>query len=363
MRCQQFQKELKLLQKLHSALDHALQGCSESDQLAQAEEALHYARHVKNIFTAQIEKFEQSIEIAELFPDLEERYHEQVEVLRGSILKPLTNGREGIYLSDGREVELPSFAEIARRVLEKKEILLEKSSQGFTEFLLIPFGCSVPQLQEAYAQALRKEMLAGTLYAEYKKFGGKFERRKANLIPGQELQIDSDAYSDVIYFPQNFNKNVGGGGHQKNDLLKNKEAAWQIVFRQPSETAKNETLIEQETVINGRTVLPRKNQTSETYLSYITSGWREYELEHGYTPEAWLTESIFKLHEKDDFGEVFPLDMYPRFPQNLLLGVYNPHFDGVPVASFDTERKDVRIFLAGTKFRQIDLGARTLVYV
>jgi len=95
-------------------------------------------------------KNKEALEYAEEMYHLREQYTSQV-----SLLKEVGILKEGAIIGiDGNKYPIPTLEQIAVRLFERRETLETKHDQGFTKFLLVPFGMSLDALQETLKQFL-----------------------------------------------------------------------------------------------------------------------------------------------------------------------------------------------------------------
>ncbi|MEK7586993.1 MAG: AAA family ATPase [Patescibacteria group bacterium] len=212
------------------------------------------------------------------------------------LIQRLSGGGEGLVGINGQEYAFPTFAEIAKRLEAKKELIKEKIKQGFTRLLIVPFGSRIDDLMEKYKQLILGHHSQGKLLAT-----------KKNLTdPNQLLELDinkpfwiwdqyknADLEGNLVYYPKEFIKDTdkkkgGHGGKTKTEILaENENAGWSVVL---VENDPNIPRAGQGKIFNSRQRL-EAGKTPTEYLAELDS------VESGLTPEGWLTLAIIYLEE------------------------------------------------------------------
>lgn len=295
----------------------------------------------------QLEQLYEGGEGRELEPWLAEQYERQMDILNSAaIIDKLESGELGIRGIDGKEYPAPTQEMIAKAIEENKELIEKKKEQGFTRFLMVPFGMKLDELITIYGQTIVKHKEDNKLFAAKKDPSDPNER----LVP---LELDEnqpvyrwDAYNNadvegkIVYYPEQFDKK-NHKGRTKKEILEsqNKEndvvAGWNILL---IEDMPNIPETDPKT-IGGRTQIDAKGSAMEKFLSgkkvptpeeYLQFIEREtiYSDEQGMTPEDQLMYAIYYLEETNQVID----DFRGNGKASYQIGAYFPASDYVPYA-------------------------------
>jgi len=93
--------------------------------------------------------------------ELERQVEDQSELCsKAGILETLSDGQEGIRDERGNEYPFPSKQEIAERMLDNRELLLEKTATFKNPLVLItPFALDPKELVDRYAQQIEEHFV------------------------------------------------------------------------------------------------------------------------------------------------------------------------------------------------------------
>jgi len=208
----------------------------------------------------------------------------------------------GIIGFDGVEYPLPNKDKIKQRMLENREVIEKKMSQGFTRLQLTPFALPLDQLIDLTKTRILKHHKAGKLFTAKKDPNDP----KKKLIP---LELDeneplhfsgeypkADQTDDLVYYPDQFTQEDHGGLTKTQILQQQKDQkdpfpGWEVKLLQPNLNIPAEDKGE---TIGNRPRL-EANQKPKDYLKKIKTN-PIYANESGLTPEDWLV--FFTTHLK-----------------------------------------------------------------
>ena len=267
------------------------------------------------------------------------------------------SGEIGLVGIDGREYPLPKKEAIELEIKKNREIYEKKIEQGFTEFLITPFGMSLNRLIDTLSKRILKHHKEGKLFAAKEKPNDPDEPLK--LDQDQPLFVwdkwrGADKNGEIIYYPKSFDA-TDHQGKTKQELLDIQRekmspfAGWSI------------SLLESNLIIprqgKGKTVGGRKqleaNKSPEEYLKLLQTD-PQYADERGLTIEDWTTLFITHLEKTnqviDDYqdkGSVSYLNS-SFFPSSRL--VANGHwFRGYAQAYLDGDNPGLRVVSCGLR--------------
>ncbi|MCX6743984.1 MAG: hypothetical protein NTX82_00470 [Candidatus Parcubacteria bacterium] len=207
--------------------------------------------------------------------ELKKQYQEQVKALiaTGVIELLPETGKYGVYDIKGKECPIPSYDEILKRMESKEKMLTKKKEQGFGKLLLVPIGTPLSFLIDRTSDLIVKKHKEGNLLGTD---GKNLELDENQPVYVDDIYKDADIKGDLVYFPQQFDKE-NHGGVPKAEM----KEAWQLLFieDQPDMPDKGKE-------INGRKQFDA-GQSPEVYLKKIQTD-SQYANEQFTTPEAQL---------------------------------------------------------------------------
>jgi len=290
--------------------------------------------------------------LAQELLNLQLQYASQKKILyQTSLLESFPDDEEydAIEGIDREVYPIPTLEQFTERIKAKREMVKNKYEQGFTKLILVPFGMPLSILIMRYAQLLNQHNKENTLFSTD---GTKLDLEvdnpvffwdgylglKPNKKPNKEIIYEADRAGDLIYFPNNFDKD-DHQGKTKLELLKeeNGSQAWQILLLEdlPDLPAENK----------GKTIKDRKqleaNKTPNDYLKAIQTQ-KQYQSEQGLTLESWLIYAITQLQEKNQAID----DYQGQGKACYLTGSYQKKFGSVPYAYWS--RVDRQAELSGS---------------
>ncbi|OGH68672.1 MAG: hypothetical protein A3D53_02225 [Candidatus Magasanikbacteria bacterium RIFCSPHIGHO2_02_FULL_45_10] len=296
--------ELAATQATKASFDTALEKAIATGDTTEAE-------RLQVELTDKIQALKEKLNPFEARLHLKEQYETQKTTLaKVGILEPLRDGSLGIKGVDGKDYTFPSYQEVANRLKEKKEVISQKTAQGFTKLQIVPFGMSLDQLFEKYKAALQKH------FDENKLFYTKKNQDDLNepLEPITKLNDDGPLYiwdkynqadtnGNLVYYPTQFTKD-NHGGMTKAEVLARDKQGWQIELH---EDLPNIPRGGKEKTVGGR---PQLDTAGTSIASFIAQGQtipcpteylkaiqnnQIYRHERGMTPEDQLTYALTHL--------------------------------------------------------------------
>jgi len=171
----------------------------------------------------KVEKLTQDEKEIEQEFNLKKKYQEMVKVLVDvDVLELLPKAQEiGIIGIDGKEYPLPTYKEIISKMAERKDFLLKKKEQGFTELLITPFGMSLKTLIARAKKLIIKKHEQGKLLGTN---GKSLEIDKDPVYLEYDYeQGNADDSGELVYDIKKFDKKNNGGKTKKEILESKKE--------------------------------------------------------------------------------------------------------------------------------------------
>ncbi len=327
--CINLRTSLDSIRALKSEFDAAYETAVSSDTAEERQKAQNL-KHALEIRTRELQQEVNVLETERVY-DLRAQYESQVTLLkRTGLIETKTHtdetGREQevSFMRDihGQEYPVPSYETLVERLAEKKELLHSKADQGFTKFLLVPFGMSLDQMFEKFRAYL----------LDYKKAHPEFGRKDPR-IPDKSDQPDwdplwvwkqgytgADVNGTLVYDPQLFDKEHHNG-LTKTQILDQQKAnedptvGWRILFLQRGMEGKgfNEIPRQNKGGIQGKQVPRADLEAGKSANEYLAGQLRTsqdstspYHGESGMTPEEWVIMFMSHLQEigrpLDDYG-------------------------------------------------------------
>lgn len=367
--CEEIHKEYQSLQKKQQEVGLLFQQGIASKDLAPA-------RRLKKELQQRIEKLNDLVNPIEKKLRLKEQYDTQVAMLeRLHIVEQTFYGTleletrleiEGI---DGKSYPVPSYEEVLEEVKKNEGILKKKYKQGFTLFLLVPFGMELDFLINTFKEAIRKY-----------KMEGKIQEGVDSTTPlqigsgGREYYRNVDRKKRILYFPEDLpdvsdaadtaERRKISKGRTKQEIL-DTCGAWQFAFVEDMRNipwsasgAKNPP--------GGRPKLDRRGTAIQEFIKpgcafpsakeYLKAFLTKeiYQHETGLTIEDWIMLCLTYIDQK---GEI--LDNQSA---TYLVGSYFPSPSGeVPDMSWDTEVGWAVLIKGSSNNRDDVAGIRTAV--
>lgn len=282
---------------------------------------------------------------------LETEYAARINSLQETgILAQLSDERVGVRGIDNKEYPLPALEELKELFDKNKDLVAEKTKQGFTRLLLTPLAMPVRDFERHIDTTLRKHESEGKLFLDPFTYQGPDER-PGRVHPWAAVIIASDIESpDLIYFPKGFEEGKTNGGITKEQAVQDTNVCafpgWSVgLIEDISEVAQEG----EAKTIEGRKQLER-GEHPEVVLERLQT--QPYRGETGLTPEDFLTEFITHLEETNhviqDSGQLF------------LIGAFIPDEGSIPRASW-SEKDDNLHITNGYPRKAFTYGSQTAV--
>jgi hypothetical protein len=346
--CHEAQSALAEIKSLRTDFEQTFQDALKTNDFARAKE-------IRSAMQGKITSLREAVFPLERELGIKSQYESQRGIFEEAfVLERLSSGEMGIHGIDGKEYPVPSYREIAQRMREKREVFVQKKEQGFTKLLVVPFGMSLENLTQEYANLLVKHYNEGKLFAE--KQNAADPDVLLELSVGEPVWRWSDyANADVdgklVYELKEYSQNHGG--LTKTEILANRKPgmvpAWHVLMVEASPNIPRENA--------GKDVGTRKqleaNQTPNDYLGGIGKGI--YDHESGMTPEDWLAFAITNLQEQNQAID----DDVAAYNT----GAYFPASDRVPYAFWNRGVQQARLDGNDPTNRYGSIGARSAVRV
>jgi hypothetical protein len=340
------------------------------------------ADQLKQELTNKMNALKEKLNPFEAYLKVREQYESQKSIMaRLGILEVLTDGSLGIKGIDGQEYPLPSYQEVSKRMVEKKEILSTKVDQGFVKLLLVPFGMSLDKLTARYKAALQKH------FNEHKLFYTKKTKQDPSepdepLEPITELHKDgplwawdkyngADESGTLVYYPKEFSAD-NHGAKTKTELLATgnngftirlledmpnipRQGQGKTVGKSGHERLQLDTA---STSIKGYVEQGQTTPNSREYLKALQNE-EQYQHEQGMTPEEQIIYALTYLEETNQIID----DYQGNGSISYQLGAYFPSSEYVPYSSWDRGNRQAYLNRSGPGFRNGHCGARSVVGV
>lgn len=326
--CLNAKASLSEIQLLKQMFDETYQLANLSKDAAHIEDF----QKAKHLISKEIETLKQttySVEIERLLR-IRKQYRYQVNLFTElGILESKTEAtpsgehQEVLFIKgiDNIDYPVPSLEDVLAAMSEKKELLKIKADQGFTKFILVPFGMSLKSLIEKVRQTV-------LIDREKQSFDEDDEPNKAVWV--DSACVEADITGDLLYHPRTFNKDQSEG-KTKQALLDTQKTSsdrcvgWRALLIQTTGTVRPIARLYDDGT-KGE-LKPRKDiESGRSAVAYLAELLREnydfhspYYGESGMTPEDWLTTLIVQLNQ-----DGFPLDdtTHSKHPGTYLIGAY-----------------------------------------
>ncbi len=195
---------------------------------------------------------------------------------------------------------MPGWKEVREALIKNKEIIKEKSAQGFTQMLIVPFGYDLKTMAEKFKEKVRELGQGPGIFGAS---GEKVDFNKDNNDYPVYIREGWDE-SHLVYYPKKYDQQDHGGLFKEDAIKIN--GAWQLCFLEdmpviPLATADNE-------VIGGRRKIDRKGscikgQTGSPSIQQFKEAMdklgNKYRYERGQTPEQYLWMQLTSLLAKE----------------------------------------------------------------
>ena len=292
---------------------------------------------------------------------LKEQYESQVAVAwKSGLFDGALNIERG-----GQKYPMPTWKEVQKilRKPENREIIKEKSAQGFTQMLIVPFGYDLKTMAQKFKAKVRELDQSG-LNAD-----GSSNPNKGIFGAGGEkvdFKRDDDNYpvniwdgwneEQIVYYPKQFDQQ-NHGGKIKEDAIKI-NGMWQICFVEDLEKMAVIPLQadDQKDVIGGRRRMDRKGsfikgQTGAPSIREFKTAMEDpakminpksYKYEKGFTPEKYLWMQLTSLLSKE---------------RTILMDYENSEWRGAHLTQCYSVASDFVPFAGWSRMgRRVDLG-------
>ena len=301
--CQQLKENLADLSSLGKEFDRLLTTARPSPEASGGtalqsgkEEDIQKLEELKQEMTSQKEELREKLWPFPELPrtELEAQYNTQIEILeRTGLLSHLSGGELGIRLSS-QEYPLPSFQDITRKLREKREILKNKISQGFTQLQITPL-LPINTFQQTLGRLLIEHHNNHTL----------FKAKRDPSMPDEPLDLD---VTNPVYVYDQFRdnprlmyyiKSLDPDNHQglTKDQLITETQGFNIILTEKEQFLPQEN--ENQIVNQGKPNQRKRIENNKTSIEYLNLQSRDpqYQHESYLIIEDWLTQFITHLEQ------------------------------------------------------------------
>lgn len=366
------QAELHAVTALKERFDAAYQAAITSGDTTVAERLKQELTDKMNALKDKLNPFEARLKVRE-------QYESQKSIMaRLGILEALSDGRLGIKGIDGQEYPLPSYQEVSKRMVEKKEVLGTKVDQGFVKLLLVPFGMPLDKLVGIYKAALQKHFDENKLYYTKKDpHDAEEPLERITQLHATEGPLwvwdqynGADVNGKLVYYPKEFS--AQHGAKTKTELLADGQHGITLRFLEDMPNIPCQG--------HGKTVGKSGHERAQldtagtSITGYIESGHtipspreylkalqteKQYQNEQGMTPEEQIMYALTYLEETNQVID----DYQGKGSISYQLGAYFPSSARVPGSYW--VRGNRRAYLRGSVpgRRRDRYGARSAVGV
>lgn len=316
-----------------------------------------------------------SAEVERVF-DLRKQYESQrsllkkADILKTKTVRNVTRGEyelDFILGDDLKEYPLPSYRDIVRGMMEKKELHRLKADQGFTKLLIVPFAMDLMKIIDRFES--------------YLKARSQDKKNHFDLNLEDPIEIDlryrgsaEDAYMDeLVYHPKNMEAD-GRGGSTKKQILETQYSqndwhqGFEFIFVQNDVVGESIRSIpwlgegSSKAVTNGRADIGA-GKSADEYVSDMvvtqTDPHSAYFGESGMTLEAWITGFMTQLEERG-----MPLDALSAGDCTVrLTGAYFTRNDQFICAYWDGDEAKAKIVSESSNNKDSVSGARMVVRI
>ena len=369
------QAELRAVTAVKERFDAAYKEAVTSGDLTEAERLKQELTDKMNALKEKLNPFESRLKARE-------QYESQKTIMaRLGILEALTDGSLGIRGIDGQEFPLPSYQEVSKRMVEKKEVLGTKIDQGFVKLLLVPFGMPLDKLVGIYKTVLQKHFDDKKLFYTKKTKQDPSEPDEA-IEPITELNSagplwvwdgynGADINGKLVYYPKEFSAD-NHGAKTKGYLLADQQQGFTIrlledmpnIPRQGqgktvgSSEHQRAQLDTAGTSIKGQIEPGQTIPNPREYLKALQTE-KQYQHEQGMTPEEHLMYALTHLEETDQVID----DYQGNGSVSYQLGAYFPASEGVPGSCWYRDGHRAYLSRGGSGLRSGVCGVRSAVGV
>ena len=338
------------------------------------------AEQLKQELTAKMNALKEKLNPFEARLKVREQYESQKSIMaRLGILEPLADGSLGIKGIDGQDYPLPSYQEVSRRMVEKKDVLGTKVDQGFVKLVLVPFGMPLDKLVSIYKTALQKHFDDKKLFYTKKDPLNAQEPlepiTKFNSTEGPLLVLNkyngADENGSLVYYPKEFSKD-NHGGKTKAELLVGGQNGFTIRFLEDmpniprggkgttkgSDGKKRAQLDTAGTSIKKYIEPGQTTSNSREYLKALQTE-NQYQHEQGMPPEEQIMYALTHLEETNQVID----DYQGNGSISYQLGAYFPSSGYVPNACWHRGYHRAYLNWNGPGYRDAYYGARSAVGV
>lgn len=287
---------------------------------------------------------------------------------------------------DDEKYVMPSWPKVHQAIIKNRDLIKEKSRQGFTKMLIVPFGYDLKtmvgkwknKLFELDQQGIKADGTddpdKGVFNAQGQKI--QFERKNVdgNYFVDYPIGDVMDSWDEkkLLYYPGD---NNGGNKGENLPLSKNEvikiNGAWQICFVEDLPVIPDEGL-----VVGGRKQIDRHGSCRKEVNGY--SSVREfmdalndknefidpekYAKERGMTPEEYIWLAVTYLLEKE---KPLMLDYENWFNRGgiFLVGCCYAKEKAVPAKSWQSQFRHIQLESVDFAFATPDGGIRTIIQV
>ncbi len=367
------QTELHAVTAVKERFDVAYQTAVTSGNTDEAERLKQELTDKMNALKEKLNPFEARLKVRE-------QYERQRTIMaRLDILEPLKDGNLGIKGIDGQEYPLPTYQEVSKRMVEKKEKLGTKVDQGFVKLLLVPFGMPLDKLVGIYKAALQKH------FDENKLFYTKKDPHDTGepLVPITQLHATegplwawdqyngADTNGKLVYYPKEFSA-TNHGAKTKANILADGTQGFTIRFLEDmpniprqgqgktvgSSGHERMQLDTAGTSIQSHIEVGQTTPNPHEYLKALHTE-KQYEDEEGMTPEEQIMYALTHLEETDQIID----DYQGNGSISYQLGAYFPSSEDVPYADWNRDVHRAYLYRNDPGLRSDNCGARSAVGV
>ncbi len=278
----------------------------------------------------------------------------------------------------GRHFRMPGWDEVKNALLNNRELVKEKSSQGFTKLLIVPFGYNLKTLAGHFT---------GIFRAINKKSGIFDPWGNRIFFNDEQPHLNQHIYDDnnLVYQPSIYNEKTHGGMSKADAVIE--DGAWQICLVEdlpliPKEIKLPPNLDHSPDIVGGRPRMdingdflkcykpqPDPEKKSIKQLNNFLNREGEdldspYFAERGITAEVYFWLILSGLLETGK-AVLWDIDNTPKslattkifFTEN-----YHPSTKGIPgLDSFAADGNRIYRFCSYKQVSSVDIGTRTRV--
>lgn len=247
---------------------------------------------------------------------------------------------------NGQKYPMPTWKEVQKilRKPENKEIIKEKSKQGFTKMLIVPFGYDLKTMCHKFKDKVRSGINAD---------GTDISNKGIFDVKGKKIEFDRDdedypvfiweGWDDgqIVYNPKKYDQR-NHGGMMKEDAIKI-NGAWQICFIEDmpvipldgKEKGGRKQIDRKGSCIKGQTAIPTIQEFKELLDDkQKMNNPNSYKYERGMTPEKYLWMQFSSLsakekpvlmdYENDEWRGTYLIECYNIVSDDVLIADWAP---------------------------------------